>query len=241
MQLCQTASFLSPPSYPWSPVQYGSRLSLCTIRSCGLCLYDINLGATTTTILSTRGVTIPIGLVSSAMDSIRRHGVLFKPVPILTSDLKSEFLWQSSLSCTEPTDPPETTSYAWDISHTLTTMYHPYCHSPGALTEYLKDKLCCQWAKRLSHSLPAQVEPNVLLGHNKYQDWLQPQRKPVKTSCQLGIITGHPQVIVVVLCLQTMLKFYDLQSGTLVWVRFGLNLNWTLLNLNHGSVHGSGD
>ena len=56
----------------------------CTIRSEGLCtiqcdlvyqqvsfLYDINLGATTTTILSIRGVTIPIDLVSSATDSIR--------------------------------------------------------------------------------------------------------------------------------------------------------------------------
>ena len=52
----------------------------CTIRSrlgflvrydlVLLLLYDINLGATTTTILSTRGVTIPIDLVSSATDSI---------------------------------------------------------------------------------------------------------------------------------------------------------------------------
>ena len=33
-------------------------------------LYDINLGATITTILSTWGVTIPIGLVSSTTDSI---------------------------------------------------------------------------------------------------------------------------------------------------------------------------
>ena len=34
-------------------------------------LYDINLGATHTTILSTRGVQIPIDLVSSATDSFR--------------------------------------------------------------------------------------------------------------------------------------------------------------------------
>ena len=34
-------------------------------------LYDINLGATHTTILSTRGVEIPISLVSSATDSIQ--------------------------------------------------------------------------------------------------------------------------------------------------------------------------
>ena len=42
----------------------------CTILS-GVCLvYNINLRATTTTILSIRGVTIPINLVSSATDSI---------------------------------------------------------------------------------------------------------------------------------------------------------------------------
>ena len=43
-------------------------------------LYNINLQATTTTILSIRGVTIPIVLVSSATDSIWRSVVLFKPV-----------------------------------------------------------------------------------------------------------------------------------------------------------------
>ena len=57
------------------------RLSLCTIWSlaCGeySFLYDINLRATTTTILSIRGVTIPINLVSSATDSIRQSVVLF--------------------------------------------------------------------------------------------------------------------------------------------------------------------
>ena len=44
----------------------------CMIRSGDLfrsVLYDINLGATHTTILSTRGVQIPIYLVRSAMDS----------------------------------------------------------------------------------------------------------------------------------------------------------------------------
>ena len=40
-------------------------------------------------------------------------------------------------------------------------MYHPYCHSPSALTEYLKQKLCAQRAKRLGRSLPTQVESNV--------------------------------------------------------------------------------
>ena len=59
-------------------------------------MYDINLGATATTILSIRGVQIPIDLVSSATDSFRRCVVLFKPVSILTSDPKSEFLCQLS-------------------------------------------------------------------------------------------------------------------------------------------------
>ena len=67
-----------------------------TIRSPGCYMYDINLGATATTILSTGGVQIPIDLVSSAMDSIRQSIVLFKSVPIPTSDPKSEFLCQSS-------------------------------------------------------------------------------------------------------------------------------------------------
>ena len=59
-------------------------------------MYDINLRATHTTIPSIRGVTIPIYLVSSATDSIRRRVVLFKSVPIPASDPKSEFLCQSS-------------------------------------------------------------------------------------------------------------------------------------------------
>ena len=143
---------------------YNTNLVLfpCTIRSGCVLVYNINLGATHTTILSIRGVTIPIYLVSSTTDSIRRRIVLFKPVPVLTSDPKSEFLCQSSLSCAEPTDPLNT-SYAWDISHALVITYHPYCHSPGALTEYLKQKLHHQRAKRLGCSLPAQVEQNVPL------------------------------------------------------------------------------
>ena len=68
-------------------------------------LYDINLWATATTILSIEGVTIPIGLVNSATDSIRQHVVLFKLVPVPASDPKSEFLCQSSLRCAEPADP----------------------------------------------------------------------------------------------------------------------------------------
>ena len=128
-------------------------------------MYNINLRATYTTICSIRGVTIPIYLVSSATDSIRRRVVLFKLVPIPTSDPKSEFLCQSSLSCTEPTDPLNT-SYAWDISHALVIMYHPYYHSPNALTEYLKQKLRHQRAKRLGRSLSAQVKQNIPLECN---------------------------------------------------------------------------
>ena len=74
---------------------------------------------------------------------------------------------QLSLHCAETTDPPESTSYAWDISHTLVTTYHPYSHSPSALTEYLKQKLCQQQAKRLSHSHPALVKPDIPLECNK--------------------------------------------------------------------------
>ena len=62
---------------------------------------------------------------------------------------------------------PLNTSYAWDISHALVTTYHPYCHSPSALTEYLKQRLRSQRAKRLSRSLPAQVEPNIQPERNK--------------------------------------------------------------------------
>ena len=133
-------------------------------------MYNINLGATHTTILSTGGVTIPIYLVSNSTDSIKRCVVLFKAVTIPTSDPKSEFLCQSSISCAEPTDPLNT-SYTWDISHALVTTYHPYCHSPSALTEYLKQKLCHQRAKRLGRSLPAQVKQNIPLERNINSDF----------------------------------------------------------------------
>ena len=133
--------------------------------ACIVLMYNINLGATTTTTLSIRGVTIPIDLVSSAMDSIRWRVVLFKSVTIPTSDPKSEFSCQSSLSCAEPTDPLNT-SYTWDISHTLVTTYHPYCQSPSALTKYLKQKLRHQQAKCLGRSLSAQVEQNIPLKRN---------------------------------------------------------------------------
>ena len=95
---CLVFPFLSLP-YTKAHVRYNLALSF------GCFMYDINLGATHTTIPSTRGVTIPIYLVSSTMDSIRQCVVLFKTVTIPTSDLKSEFLCQLSLSCAEPTDP----------------------------------------------------------------------------------------------------------------------------------------
>ena len=69
-----------------------SRGCLGTIWSPDSYLYDIYLGAMHTMILSIRDIQIPINLVSSAMDSIRRRVVLFKPVRIPTSDPKSEFL-----------------------------------------------------------------------------------------------------------------------------------------------------
>ena len=50
-------------------------------------------------------------------------------------------------------------------------MYHPYCHSPSALTEYLKQRLRLQRAKRLGRSLPAQVELNVQPKRNKVRYW----------------------------------------------------------------------
>ena len=85
-----------------------SRGSLCMIQSLHLDLYDIYLWATHTTILSIRGVTIPIYLVSSATDSIRQSAVVFKPVLVSTSDPKSEFLCQLSLLLRRTYRPPET-------------------------------------------------------------------------------------------------------------------------------------
>ena len=50
-------------------------------------------------------------------------------------------------------------------------MYHPYCHSPSALTKYLKAKSRTQRAKRLSHSLPTQVEQSIPLERNINSDF----------------------------------------------------------------------
>ena len=89
------ASFLLPNTE--AHVRYDLPVLSDTIRSLGSFLYDINLGATATTILRIRGVQIPINLVNSATDSYRRSVVLFKPMSVPTSDPKSEFLYQ--LSC----------------------------------------------------------------------------------------------------------------------------------------------
>ena len=69
MSDCLISFFL--PSLIEAHIRYDLARSLCTIQSGAVFLYDINLRATHTTILSIRGVTIPIYLVSSAMDSIR--------------------------------------------------------------------------------------------------------------------------------------------------------------------------
>ena len=61
--------------------------------------------------------------------------------------------------------------YAWDISQALVTTYHPYCHSPSALTKYLEQKLHHQRAKCLSCSLPTQVEQDVPLKCNINSDF----------------------------------------------------------------------
>ena len=119
--MCWTAFFLSSPlpiikactiwsgNLVWyNAISWLWRLSFVWYDLVSAFWYDIYLGATTTTILSIRGVTIPIDLVSSATDSIRRCIVLFKSVPISTSDLKSEFLCQLSLLLCRTYRPPWT-------------------------------------------------------------------------------------------------------------------------------------
>ena len=98
--------FFSTPYYK-AHVRYNLGSCLCTIRSLDGLLYDINLGATTTTIPRIGGAQIPIDLVSSATDSYRQTVVLFKLMSIPTSDLKSEFLCQSSLIAQNLWTPPE--------------------------------------------------------------------------------------------------------------------------------------
>ena len=76
-------------------VRYQSRGSSLYDTILWFSLYDINLEATATTTPRIRGAQIPIDLVSSATDFYRRSVVLFKPMSVPTSDLKSEFLCQS--------------------------------------------------------------------------------------------------------------------------------------------------
>ena len=67
-----------------------------------------------------------------------------------------------------PPEPPRTPG----ISPTPSSItYHPYAQNPSALTEYLKQKLRQQQAKRLSHSHPTQVEQSVPLECNILVAW----------------------------------------------------------------------
>ena len=124
-QIHWTALFVSfSLPYIEAHVRYDLAILTCMIWSRGSFLsflYDINLWATHTMILCTRGFKIPIYLVSSTTDSIRRCIVLLKTVTIPTLDLKSEFLCQSSLCCAEPADP---------LNHLVCLGYLPCLHSP---------------------------------------------------------------------------------------------------------------
>ena len=115
----------------------------CNILQLSFCMISISR-STSTTILSARGVTIPINLVSSATDSIRQCVVLFKLVPIPTSDPKSEFLCPSSLYCTELTDP---------LNHFICLGYllHP-CHHVSPILSFTK---CSYWVPQTEAMLSA--------------------------------------------------------------------------------------
>ena len=127
-QIHRIASFLFLSHLPTPKPMYDTILRLCcvrcdlescscTIRSLSSFMYNINLGATATTIPSSRGVQIPIDLVSSATDSSRRSVVLFKTVSIPTSDPKSEFLCQSSSLCR---------TYRLPLNHLVCLGYLPH-------------------------------------------------------------------------------------------------------------------
>ena len=115
-QIHRTASFLFL-LYPITVahVRYDLAISRCFTSVqygltawFGLVVYDINLGATHTTIPSTRGVTIHIFLVSSATDSMGRCVVLFKPCTYSTQTLSlSSCVNQAILRRTyRPPEPP---------------------------------------------------------------------------------------------------------------------------------------
>ena len=128
-------------------------------------LYDIHLRATHMTTSSIGGVQIPIYLVSSTTDSLQQSVVVLKLYQQQTQTLGLS-------SCVNLVSKygtyrsPLNTSYAWDISRALATLYHPYAHEPSALTEYLKRKLQVQRAKCQSRSHPAHVKQNVPLERN---------------------------------------------------------------------------
>ena len=76
-QIHRTASFLSLSSrITEALVRYDLGVFLRTIRSRVSFMYDINLRPTATTILSIRGVQIPIYLVTSATDSLGKRSTI---------------------------------------------------------------------------------------------------------------------------------------------------------------------
>ena len=107
-QIHGTAFFLLLSSFHWSPCTiWSDNFDHVQYNLTTLMVYNINLGATNTTLLSTRGVIIPICFISSTTHSLRRRIVLFKPVTVPTSDPKSEFLCQSSSIMQNLQTPPE--------------------------------------------------------------------------------------------------------------------------------------
>ena len=90
---------------------------------------------------------------------------------------------------------PWITLYAWDISHTLVTLYHPYHTDASALTEYLKGKLRNQCAKRLGRSLPLKssdtFDSNVTLTFEEFmkefrERWLPDNWEQIIRVAMLG-------------------------------------------------------
>ena len=180
---------------------------LHTIQSLGSLLYDINLGATATTILRIRGVQIPIDLVSSATDSYRRSVVLFKPMSVPTSDLKSEFLCQSSYIVQNIQAPPESPRTP-GISPMPLSPRITHTHSLSALTEYLKQKLRLQQAKQLGRSLPARVEPNVQLERNSAFDMNKSNGGKQRKQKDTTILMSNPE-----LCFRGLPQKMTLETG----------------------------
>ena len=92
----------------WSETHVRYNLPVCNLYNITSLLSHCTISISEPQILRCSvqgGVTIPIGFVSSTTDSIRQCVVLFKPVTVLDSDPKSEFLCQSSL-CRRTYRPP---------------------------------------------------------------------------------------------------------------------------------------